>query len=244
MDDPVQTLANLGLTDKEAKVYFATLKLGSGSAQAIARNAGLKRPTTYVILEELRQKGLVLKMPGSKRQMFTAKSPEELVSQMKKNLSSVEQALPELMQTYSSNTPRVRTIQFEGIDGIREALWYRMDALAKKEVVAFFGSAEDATPELISLFHEWNAALAKNGVHIRSLVPENENLKEFRSKDATYGFVPRILPSSMYTSQSSIEISGTFVRVLMFKEQQALIIENPKLAHALREIFEMVWQKN
>ena len=38
----------LGLSEKAAKVYVATLSLGTASIQQIARKSGLKRPTTYL----------------------------------------------------------------------------------------------------------------------------------------------------------------------------------------------------
>ncbi len=243
MSDGINILQTLGLTDKESRVYLGLLTLGQGSANATARMSGLKRPTTYVILEDLHKRGLVLKMPGSKKQMFSAKSPEELVYEARKNLAEAERLLPELMSTYSSNTPKVRTIHFEGLAGMREALWYQIDSLREKEVVAFYGTAEEASPELIDLFHEWNEKLAQQRTRVRSLAPSHKSLREFRKRDLVYGFLTKILPQSVYTSQISIDITNTFVRILMFRELQATIIENPKVAKALREIFEMVYRE-
>jgi sugar-specific transcriptional regulator TrmB len=242
MTNPLQTLQKLGLSEKDAKVYLALLKLGHGSANAIARNAGLKRPTTYVVLEGLRARGLVLKMPGAKRQMFAARSPEEFIAEIKKDVAEAEVLVPDLMNTYSSNTPRVRTIHFEGLAGVREALWYRLDTLKEKEIKAFFGSAENANPELVELFHEWNAALAKQKTRIRSIAPDSATLKKFRENDALYGFLSKTLSRSVYTSETSIDIADTFIRILMFKELQAVIIENATVAKALREIFEICWR--
>ena len=48
-----QQLKQLGLEEKQAKIYLASLELGPDTAQNIAYKASLKRPTTYVILEEL-----------------------------------------------------------------------------------------------------------------------------------------------------------------------------------------------
>jgi len=241
--DHKHILKKMGLNDKEAAVYTSLLTLGQGSANSIARISGLKRPTTYVILEDLRKRGLVLKMPGVKKQMFNARSPEELVHEMKENVSEAERALPDLMNAYMKNTPHVRTIHFEGIAGMREALWYHVDMLKDKEIVAFFGSAADASGELVDLFHEWYDKLAKQNTTIRSLVPDSKDLKEFREKDALYGFLPKILPKAAYTSQTSIDITDDFVRIVMFKELQATIIENPQVAKTLREVFEMIYTK-
>ena len=71
-------LKNLGLNDKEARAYAALLELGQTTAYAVAERSGLKRPTVYVVLDELRQKGLVLKIPHVKKQLWSAKSPHQI----------------------------------------------------------------------------------------------------------------------------------------------------------------------
>ena len=50
-------LQNVGLDEKTAKVYMAVLALGTSSVKTIAEKAELKRPTVYLHLDELMQKG-------------------------------------------------------------------------------------------------------------------------------------------------------------------------------------------
>jgi sugar-specific transcriptional regulator TrmB len=64
--DLIQSLKNLGLNEKEAKVYVALLQCPGATAYLIARHSGLKRPTTYVVLEDLIDKGVVTKIPRAK----------------------------------------------------------------------------------------------------------------------------------------------------------------------------------
>ena len=243
MENIPEIMEKIGLSPKEVRVYLALLRVGQASATLIAGNSGLKRPTTYLILEELRKRGFVLKMPGSKKQMFIAKSPEEIIGAAKKNVDNAISILPQLVNMFSQNDPQVRTIHFEGLNGIREALWYKFYELKGSEIVAFFGSGKDASADLIRLFHEWNGAIANVDIKLRSIVPDAGDLKKFRENDKDYGFEPKIMPSSDYTSKTSIEITDKFIRIIMFKEQQAVIIENPVVAKAMKEIFEVVWSK-
>lgn len=243
MDSLAEIMEKIGLSRKEAQVYLALLRIGQASATLVAKNSGLKRPTTYLILEDLRRRGFVLKMPGNKKQMFIAKSPEEIIGEAKKNVDQALHILPQLMNMFSTNDPQVRTIHFEGLSGIREAFWYKFDKLKGSEILAFFGSAEEASADLVKLFHEWNEAVADAGIKLRSIVPDAKNLKKFRDNDKHYGFQPKLMPSSVYTSKTSIEITDQFIRIIMFKEQQAVIVENPVVAKAMKEIFEMVWSK-
>src|SRR3989344_3552473 len=177
MENLTEAIEKIGLSRKEAQVYLALLRIGQASATLIAKNSGLKRPTTYLILDDLRKRGFVLKMPGDKKQMFIAKSPEEIISAAKNNVDHAIRILPQLMNMFGANDPKVRTIHFEGLHGIREAFWYKFNELKSSEIVAFFGSAEDASPELIKLFHEWNEAIKDAGIKLRSIVPNAKDLK-------------------------------------------------------------------
>lgn len=92
-----EALQGLGLNQKEALIYVSLLQLGKATAYKIAQKSGLKKPTVYVILEELRQKGLVLKIPYPKKQIYSAKHPQELIHEAEERLKRVNSALPELL---------------------------------------------------------------------------------------------------------------------------------------------------
>jgi sugar-specific transcriptional regulator TrmB len=55
-----QVLMSLGLTGRQARVYFALLKTGDAKAQTIAGLALVHRQEVYRLLESLQQQGLVL----------------------------------------------------------------------------------------------------------------------------------------------------------------------------------------
>jgi sugar-specific transcriptional regulator TrmB len=113
-----QRLHSLGLSEKQAKTYIATLYLGKSGVQKIAGSAGISRPTAYDILDELTTLGLVYKTNVSKRAMFTAADPHVLTDMLKlqadevfRRRSSLQDLLPELeaMQR-PAKAPAVRFI--------------------------------------------------------------------------------------------------------------------------------------
>src|SRR3990167_6712494 len=75
----IKELMSLGLKDKEVVVYLSCLELGPSPAQVIAKKAGVVRATTYVILEELMNMGLVTKYKEGKKTMFSAEAPRQLL---------------------------------------------------------------------------------------------------------------------------------------------------------------------
>lgn len=118
-------LQNLGLSEKEARIYLAALELGTDTVQHIAKKAGVKRVTTYVILQSLLRKGLASKIDKGKKTLFVAEEPERLlrfVDQQLKNLelkkNSISGVLSRLKLIYNvkSDKPIVRF--YEGAEGV------------------------------------------------------------------------------------------------------------------------------
>ena len=74
------------------------------------------------------------------------------------------------------------------------------------------------------------------------IVPEHPSLREWRNRDSEYGRLMKIVPYDTYSAANSIDVGDTFVRILAFRDLQAVIIENPDVAQTVRQIFQMVWQ--
>ena len=49
----IDKLIALGFTTNEAKVYLATLELGTTKMTDLAKHSNTKRPTTYLIVDSL-----------------------------------------------------------------------------------------------------------------------------------------------------------------------------------------------
>jgi len=72
-------LQQIGLSEKEAKVYLASLELGPSTAQTIAAKATVNRPTTYVMIESLIKRGLMSSFQKGKKRFFVAGKPTQLL---------------------------------------------------------------------------------------------------------------------------------------------------------------------
>lgn len=239
--DKLRALRTLGLTDKEARIYLALLELGRSSAYTIATKAGVKKPTTYVLLEELVEKNFVLRVPKSKKQLFMARQPREMFERTRAALGDAEALLPELASLMRQSDSEVKTLFFEGENGIRDAWWYKLDEFQNTEMKAFYASTTDFPPEIVKTAHEWNKQLVKLGITTRAIVPEHSSLKEWRALDAAHRRVVKVVPHAQYSSRIAIEVNDRLVRILMFKDRQAIVIDNPQVAATMSEIFEMAW---
>lgn len=84
----------IGLQPKQADVYLALLELGTATVNPIATKAGIKRPTTYLILDDLAKKGLVSVVPREKKVLYTAESPEKIAGDLNKKQEMLKRFMP------------------------------------------------------------------------------------------------------------------------------------------------------
>lgn len=120
----LKDLQDLGLSEKEARVYLAALKIGRATADQLAKQAKIVRPTAYVQLENLIRMGLMRTYDEGKKTYFAPESPESLrplIDKQKGELQIKERALQKLLPDLLE--------QFKAADGHRsvDALQSELD---------------------------------------------------------------------------------------------------------------------
>lgn len=237
-----EALQTIGLTEKQTAVYLALLQLGRGSAYSIALKSGLKKPTTYVILDELIEKGLVSRVPRVKKQLYIPHSPEEVFAVAEEKFALAKEKLPELLALTKGETTKVSTLYYEGIEGLKQLLEYGLKDMRGNELVGFYATDIDFDPELSRYFkNEWVASIKKNNIKQRVIAPIHESLREYRAMDASMNREVKTVPYEQYSSEVAIDVIGDVVRIQDYKNLQGVAIENADVAKTVRQIFEMVW---
>lgn len=248
-DKTILDLKKVGLEEKEAKVYVATLELGPSPVQKISVRAGVPRATTYLVLEDLKARGLITTFEKGKKTFFAAEPPQQLNDLVSNKAFEVQQQqnllhdlIPELMlrgQIEKGSRPVVR--YYEGITALKAFL---RDVLAgeEKEVLGIFvhedverlfqraGLRSDTVFEmrqkakikrrLICLWKEGKAPVHVNG-----------------EEGAIY------LPFKMFPTEADITIKGNRVAFMPYSEPvRGVIIEDKAIAGLLRQFFNTVWE--
>lgn len=244
MDHLIPPLKNLGLSDKEARVYLALLQLGPATPYKMSKRAHLKRPTAYVIAEELLEKGFVVQAPGEKH-TYIARSPDILFDEYEKRLMQSRKSLPELKSLQGGIAEKPSILYFDGVEGVRQALAFRQKELHEKEIVGFFATTEGISADVLEVCVEWNEYKERHKTLVRGFTPDVRGLQQFKQflDPRTSTIDARYLPKDIYHSNVSIESCGSFTRIVMFDTAQALIIDSPQTADAVRQIFEMLWSR-
>ena len=96
-----EVLQNTGLGEKESKIYLACLQLGQTTVSSIAKKAGVKRPTAYVVLQDLALRGVVSVKQTGKMIFYGPTHPKKLLTQINQRKQLLENSFPEIMAIYN-----------------------------------------------------------------------------------------------------------------------------------------------
>jgi sugar-specific transcriptional regulator TrmB len=249
-------LQKIGLSDKDSEIYLACLELGTQPASVIAKKAGLKRPTTYLILEGLLSKGLVSEYTGSNVKYFTAVSPEYLlnfIDKQRRELTShqreLEQFLPQfqsLTNPYSLN-PKVRF--YEGIEGVERAM---NDTLTSTEPLRCYSTmdawfARPDTKEFILRYGKQRVYEKK--IPLRSINPDTPLARKYLEEDypevnvnpamSHFRWLPKEI--QLFSNEINIYDNKMAIACLGKNELLGIIIESESIASTQKSIFEAAW---
>ena len=122
---------HLGLTDEHAQIYLASLELGTTAASKIAKRAKVPRTTTYDLLDQLIDWGLISKIESHNKTLFSAEDPDRLLTQInyKKNRVAdiahiLDKDMYQLEALFAQNKPNVPKVRFfQGESGMQTVLY-------------------------------------------------------------------------------------------------------------------------
>lgn len=230
---------NIGLTEKEAKVYLASLESGAGSVSYIARRAGINRVTAYDVLEKLMKKGMVNSVMRKGTRLYGATDPHIIASEAKRKASEFFKALPDLKRLRGDAIhPRIR--YFEGISGIKAI--YEDTLNSSTEILNYANSREIRThwPEYDS---EYVRKRVRHKIYLRGIAPLDEHGSWVKSQDKANYREIRLVPSEEFSFTNEINIYDDKVAIISYKDVplMGMIIESAEIANTQRDIFKMAW---
>ena len=237
-----ETLRTLGLSEKESKIYLVLLQLGPSTPYKLSKRSGLKRPTAYVIADELVEKGYAVKAPGDKH-TYIARPPEIIYAEREEKMLEAKKTLPELQALTGGVADKPAVLYFEGREGMKQALMYKAKELHNTEVVGFFANPDFSTQENYDLSSEFNNYRIAHNITARGLLTETESLKGFEKYIKDITFIPKFVPKDIYSSNASFEFYPNFIKILFWDTSVGVIIESPTVAKAMKQIFEMLWSR-
>ncbi|HLC76148.1 MAG TPA: transporter substrate-binding protein [Candidatus Peribacterales bacterium] len=248
-------LKDIGLSEKEAKLYITLLRHGQQTITFLSKRAEINRGLGYVLLHDLLEKGLVTKSSKGKVIYFSLLDPKLLVSYLenkKKDIDTKQERVQAMLGQFSAITnpgtakPKIRF--YDGSEGARTVLDSIL-ATESKSLQAYVSVME--TAKLVGGEHfrkfieklssaeisldvirarEVTTETPRRSTAVVSLETSKKDHREIRSASQEFTF-----PMTMFIVDDKIAILSSS------EENFALMIESREVASMQRKLFSMLW---
>ncbi len=240
-------LQSLGLSEKEAKVYLAALELGPDTVQNIAKKAGINRPTAYLQIESLKQKGIISEVEKDKKVLYMAESPDRLTSllnlhekELKFKEAELERILPSLSELFTGSGEKPKVKFYEGKAGIKTI----EEEFLNTKTTEIHGFVNIDKVHKLFPEHEKGYSPKRVAKKIKSRIIYNREAGPLaRPDDPEKLRVAKFIDYKKLPIDADISIFKDKVAFLSYKDDPiGVIVESKEIAETMQAIFRQIWE--
>lgn len=242
----MEILREIGLTERESKVYTALLGLGSTTTGPLIKKSEVPNSKIYEVLENLHNKGLVSWIVKGKTKYFQASPPKQLLNLLKEKQKKLEEALPSLESKQKKSQNKKSVELFEGIKSMRAMLLGLLQGVKKGEDWFGFATGETSANKEIEEFYEWFGTLKINvGLKDHELISlENKNNFEKALSNEAKKALKNILRYSKVSFPGDTAIFRNCVLIFNWEETPTItLIKDNSLAEQYKKFFLEIWKE-
>lgn len=229
-----------GLTDKDSAIYTALVTQGLASIQKISDITGIKRPTVYVHIAEMIQKGLVLRKRVGKKEYYQAESPQKILGAMKNKVAKFEENVATLEYLYEKANGKPGVTLYEGEVGLNNVY----EEICRTKELRFWSDLSTVEKIFPNAVRRINEATISHKIYTRDLIP---NTKEAKDSSKRWHSTANNLYSSRLSSGPIFNDSVIYDNTLAFfrleqKNLYVIKIEDPTIVASVKTLYDMAWQ--
>lgn len=235
-----QDLKNAGLNDKEAQAYIALMEMGEANIAQITRKSGLNRSTIYLILDSLREKGLVSVARKSKT-IFYAEDPRKMLDDLNRKKESLEKSMPELLASFALLDKKPNIKYFEGTSGIKE-IYYDFLNYKNSEILALNSNDYKDFFDEDFLIEYFIPERMKKKIWVRAIYPATDLLRNLATSDIKHSRSSRFISSKKFQIEMGIYLYGNNkIALISYRDNFGTIITSQAMFRTLKSMFEVMW---
>jgi len=235
------TLEEIGLTENEAKVYYAALNLGPTTILKIAKSAELKRTTCYSVIESLKRKGLMnIQIEGFKKK-FLAEDPQKLEVMVEAKRKKLHMLLPEFSALYNLEGGEGVIKYYEGLEAIKGVYEGLIRDVKPGDDYLVLSNLDQWINHDREHFMDFLYRRAKLPIKIRMLFMDTPLAHEWKNMEKNFNSKVGILPPGRHLTTNLVI---TPQRVFIHQVTPPLIgiaIENKSAIRMHKEMYEIIW---
>ncbi len=246
-------LAQLGLQDKEIRVYLMIHQERKMPAARVAELTGIQRSTVYHVAEELIHKGLLEKEVTKHTTYFIAKPLDRLNALLNQEREKIDQQsilvkqahelIQELPQHKIMSAPKIRIIDEAGFQYFLEEqtpVWET--SMIRSNDMTWWGYQEKEFPELFGSWVRTYWKQARKGFSTKLVTNDFTTAEAQKLENLTPVRTFKYWPHAEFTA--TVWVHGEYIVFfsLNVKPFYAIEIHNPLFAENMRVLFKGVWQ--
>lgn len=244
-------LETLKLSDIESKLYLTLLESGPVTVRELAETIDMKRTTAYLYIDQLINKGLVIKIIKGSHKLIGVQDPETglstLVEQKLQDAKALRNDFPTILQGIHEILPQKKEVgeaEVKYVKGKNGVSSIYEEALSSKEVRTYvnIGDIGAYFPENLHIFD--NAFTKNKDLKLHEIVedsPASRKLMETLTKNDRYMF--KFLPKQIRISASDIMIYDGNVAIINVRGNATGVVFNDRDYYQLsKELFDHLWR--
>lgn len=239
----------IGLENRDKKVYETLVAYPGSSLRRIAAETGINRGTVYESIKQLADRGLVGSIEVGKQRRYTASEPHTILELLRerqtqallaeRNALAYIQALPKPQTDSTGSTPFATF--YEDLEGIAAIL---RDVIAtckhSKSHAYRVISTKRVRQHMYQNYPNFTQRRIAEGISVRALAVGTggvqDDLSERKWVEATRGEAPNCY-TLIYGNKTAF-ITMDDANVL-----SGIVIDNPGVAQLQKELFDHLWQR-
>ncbi len=238
-------LKEIGLDANEAKVYLASLRLGTQDVKTISKEVHFSRDNTTLILINLLDRGFVSKFSREK-DFFTPEQPQQLLKmlesdklQLEDSIKIFKKAIPDFESYTNPSFTKPEIAFYEGKEGVVAAY---EDTLTSKTDILAIASVDDTETMFPDYVPKYYKRRKTAGILIRAIFPDSKLSRARQKKDKQELRISRLMPEEMLKFHIELNIYDDKVAYFSIEEELAIIVQSKVIAESMRDVFELCWQ--
>lgn len=237
----ISILSQIGLSEHEAAVYLAGLKLGNTSVLQLAKISGIKRTTVYSVVDCLIQHGLMrIDIKGFKK-YYVSESPDKLEQILIKQKNLLNNVMPELSSIYNVQSGESLIKYYQGIKSLKSVYEDLITSVQRGDdylIISDQSKWYELDPEY---FEDFTRRRSKLKINIKMLLTRSKSADKFKQKEDFYNVKIKFLPEGTKLSTNLVIIPQKVLIQQTIAPVFAMVIDNKSIIQMHREQFYLIW---
>ncbi|MEV7663616.1 helix-turn-helix domain-containing protein [Paenarthrobacter sp. NPDC089316] len=241
----IEELVQIGLDPKAANLYLAILEMHEPTVAEVAKVTNINRTTAYDLVNSLVQRGMVRLVDSSRiksranTKVIQPQNPDRLITDWLQTKILLDKIVPQLQALQERSRPFPRTTYFEGVEGMRHALF---ETLTWGSDLSGIMSMDDLHMGIgKAATDDYVRERCKRKIWLRVVRShEKDTVAGWDSNPAEFRHA-RYAPDTYVYNMTMLIGADRVIMLSTRHENFALKIESVEYAEMQRNLFEILW---